>query len=204
MIQLSSKEKEELCVLALLVPIQVHPAFSTLSYKVAPLVRYWLPKWIKSREDCEDLTQDIFIKLQLALQAGKYKGDSFLAWLYMLVQGVAIDFLRKRKMQFVDAEPWLHMVDEGTASALLLEEICKNAETTIENLPEGQRIVFKERVLEKKSFADIGKGQGGRSASDMSSVFYKARHSARVSMLGRARALKLKLLEKNFKRGDAK
>jgi RNA polymerase sigma factor (sigma-70 family) len=203
MIKLSSKENEQLCVLALLVRIKGSPAFATLSYKTAPLVRSWLGKWIHIKEDREDLEQDIWIKLQLTLQDGKYKGGQFSAFLFRLVQRMAIDFLRKRKMQFVDAQPWVNMADKGTAPALLMEEICKKAESTVKNLPEGQRAVFEQRVLEKKSFAEIGKQQGGRAASDMSSVYCKAQLSIRVSMMGPVKARALKLREKNFRTRDA-
>jgi RNA polymerase sigma factor (sigma-70 family) len=199
-----SSEEEELSVLALLVALKDHRAFARLAYKINPQLKCWLRKWIRNKHDLEDIMQEILLKMVTSLEAGKYHGGSFYAWLYSLVRSEAIDFIRKCRIKFVYEEPWHNMADAGTEPALALEEICKKAEAIVEKLPEKRRAVFKLRVLSEKTFAEIGREQGGRSASDMSSAFIKARNTVRESLLGRAKALALMHGEKNFRNEDAK
>jgi RNA polymerase sigma factor (sigma-70 family) len=181
-----SSEEEELCVLALLVSGKDRRAFAALAYKINPQLNYWLRKRIHNKQDMEDIRQEILLKVAIELEAGKFRNGSFYAWLYRLAQSAAMDFFRKCRIQFVDAEPWHNMADTGTEAALAMEEICKKAKAAVEQLPEKRKEVFKERVYGEKTFAEIGKEQGGRSASDMSSVFNKALDSVRESLLGSA------------------
>jgi RNA polymerase sigma-70 factor (ECF subfamily) len=54
-------------------------------------------RYIKSREDAEEVAQDVFIKAYRAL--ADFKGASkFSTWLYTIVNTTCISFLRKRKL----------------------------------------------------------------------------------------------------------
>ena len=55
-------------------------------------------RYIKSREDAEEVTQDIFVKAYRAL--ADFKGASkFSTWLYTIVTTTCISFLRKKKLE---------------------------------------------------------------------------------------------------------
>ena len=55
-------------------------------------------RYIKSREDAEELAQDVFVKAYRAL--ADFKGDSkFSTWLYTIVTTTCISFLRKKKLE---------------------------------------------------------------------------------------------------------
>lgn len=55
-------------------------------------------RMIKSREDAEEVAQDIFIKAYRSL--ADFRGDSkFSTWLYTIVNTTCITFLRKKKME---------------------------------------------------------------------------------------------------------
>jgi RNA polymerase sigma factor (sigma-70 family) len=55
-------------------------------------------RYIKSREDAEEVAQDIFVKAYRAL--ADFKGASkFSTWLYTIVTTTCISFLRKKKLE---------------------------------------------------------------------------------------------------------
>lgn len=55
-------------------------------------------RYIKSREDAEELAQDVFVKAYRAL--ADFKGDSkFSTWLYTIVTTTCISFLRRKKLE---------------------------------------------------------------------------------------------------------
>lgn len=55
-------------------------------------------RYIKSREDAEEVAQDVFVKAYRAL--ADFKGTSkFSTWLYTIVTTTCISFLRKKKME---------------------------------------------------------------------------------------------------------
>jgi RNA polymerase sigma-70 factor (ECF subfamily) len=54
-------------------------------------------RFIKSREDAEEVSQDIFVKAYRSLE--NFRGDSkFSTWLYTIVNTTCITFLRKKKL----------------------------------------------------------------------------------------------------------
>src|SRR5688572_31721749 len=55
-------------------------------------------RYIKSREDAEEVAQDVFVKAYRAL--ADFKGASkFSTWLYTIVNTTCISFLRKKKLE---------------------------------------------------------------------------------------------------------
>src|SRR5215213_8318218 len=69
-------------------------------------------RYIKSREDAEEVTQDIFVKAYRAL--ADFKGASkFSTWLYTIVTTTCISFLRKKKLEIhsLDNEKVLAMAE---------------------------------------------------------------------------------------------
>lgn len=61
-------------------------------------VFYFTLKHLNNREDAEDITQEIFIKLQRKLKQYR-EGDTFNSWLFKMALNTIYDELRRKKRQ---------------------------------------------------------------------------------------------------------
>ena len=74
-----------------------HQAYATLVNRYQNYVFTLTLRMIKSREDAEEVAQDVFIKAYKYL--ADFKGASkFTTWLYTIVNNTCISFLRKKKL----------------------------------------------------------------------------------------------------------
>ena len=85
-------------------------------------------RFIKNREDAEELSQDIFIKAYRALS--NFRGESkFSTWLYTIANTTCITFLRKKKLEIhsLDNEKVFESADSKDSgfSANLVEQKSK-------------------------------------------------------------------------------
>ncbi len=72
-------------------------SYATLVNRYQNFVFTIVLRYIKSREDAEEVSQDVFIKAYRALSS--FKGDSkFSTWLYTVTTTTCITFLRKKKL----------------------------------------------------------------------------------------------------------
>ena len=72
------------------------PAFEELVLLYEKKVYNYCFRMTNSREDAEDLTQEVFIKVYKSL--GSFKGNSqFSTWLYRIAHNICIDKYRKQK-----------------------------------------------------------------------------------------------------------
>jgi RNA polymerase sigma factor (sigma-70 family) len=72
-------------------------AYSIIVERYQSFVFTLVLRYIKSREDAEEVAQDIFVKAYRAL--ADFKGASkFSTWLYTIVTTTCISFLRKKKL----------------------------------------------------------------------------------------------------------
>lgn len=75
-----------------------HQAFALLVNKYQNYVFTLALRFTKTREDAEEIAQDVFIKAYRAL--ADFKGNSkFSTWLYTIVNNTCITFLRKKKLE---------------------------------------------------------------------------------------------------------
>jgi RNA polymerase sigma-70 factor (ECF subfamily) len=75
-----------------------HNAFALLVQRYQSFVFTIALRYVKSREDAEELAQDIFIKAYRAL--ADFKGSSkFSTWLYTITTTTCISALRKKKLE---------------------------------------------------------------------------------------------------------
>src|SRR5215216_5376652 len=103
-------------------------AYSILVGRYRNFVFTLVLRYIKSREDAEEVAQDIFIKAYRAL--ADFKGNSkFSTWLYTIVTTTCISFLRKKKLevQSLDNEQVFERADnmDGGMSANQIEQKSK-------------------------------------------------------------------------------
>lgn len=73
-------------------------AYATLVSRYQNYVFTIVFRYVKSREDAEEVAQDVFIKAYRSL--GSFKGDAkFSTWLYTVTTTTCITFLRKKKLE---------------------------------------------------------------------------------------------------------
>jgi RNA polymerase sigma factor (sigma-70 family) len=107
---------------------------------------------LRSRDDAEDVVQDVFVGLPLAI--GHYvERGAFAAWLKLLATRTALMHLRRRtsrRTESLDADtPKLHPVQPDS----VLERI--DLESAIASLPEPLRVVFVLSRVEQLSHNEI-------------------------------------------------
>ena len=132
-------------------------------------------RYIKSREDAEEVAQDVFVKAYRAL--ADFKGASkFSTWLYTIVNTTCISFLRKKKLE-------THSLDN--------EKVFES----IENRDSG---INANQIEQKSKLAMVNNAIGLLNADDAEIVtlFYKGEQSLEeiAKILGiEANAVKVRL-----------
>ncbi|MDR0506452.1 MAG: RNA polymerase sigma factor [Dysgonamonadaceae bacterium] len=87
-------------------------AFSAIVSKYQNMVFTIVVKIVENREDAEDITQEIFIKVFKSIQ--QFREDSeFSTWLYRIAYNTTLSELRKRKLFFTSIDDSLIFNDES-------------------------------------------------------------------------------------------
>ncbi len=162
-----------------------------------PLLNF-IYRFIGSRSEAEDLTQEVFLRVYQ--EKDRYEPKSkFSTWLYKIVSDICIDYQRKRKIKTVpfDAQIPTSIFAEKKQSAceiqdlsqltpdvlIMKKQISETIRTALLSLPEKQRLALELRVYENKSYKEI-------------SEILNCSVSAVESLLFRARQLLKKKLDK--------
>jgi RNA polymerase sigma-70 factor (ECF subfamily) len=108
-------------------------AFSVLVERYKNYVFTIVLRYIKSREDAEEVSQDIFVKTYRSL--ADFKGASkFSTWLYTITTTSCISFLRKKKLEIhsLDNERVFETAD-NIDSGMSANQIEQKSRTTMVN-----------------------------------------------------------------------
>lgn len=116
-------------------------------------------KIIENREDAEDITQEIFIKVYKTL--GQFREDSeFSTWLYRIAYNTTMSELRKKKYTFTSIEDHLTSLNEPsdnengeTETALKLQYLFK----ALKKLPADENFILTLHYMDEQSMEAIGK-----------------------------------------------
>ncbi|MHB9055153.1 MAG: RNA polymerase sigma factor [Paludibacteraceae bacterium] len=140
-------------------------AFTTLLKKYQLSVFRTAMGFVHSKEDAEDIVQDVFIQVYRTLSS--FKGSSqFSTWLYRITLNTSINFINKNKWRnlFTDSGESLKNLfnrsneEKNAHQNLEAEERDVLILKAIEQLPEKQRMAFvlsKYEELSQKEIAGI-------------------------------------------------
>jgi RNA polymerase sigma-70 factor (ECF subfamily) len=121
-------------------PADCVPSLAALYRKHGPALYWVCMRYTRSREDAEDVVQQVFMKAQKNLES--FRGQSSLyTWLYRIAVNECLDLFRKRKFQAegnpADMDHLLPVFPEGEMDARLdLARIVKETD------PQTMEILF--------------------------------------------------------------
>ena len=134
------------------------PAFTAIYNEFYPAIYYFTRKFVQEREDAEDITAEVFVKLW------KLRGNlpdiiNIRAFLYVSARNTCIDFLRLMRRQNERQKELLFALMQEQAEGILTEdlktEVLKFIYLEIEKLPGSCRKVFKMAYLDGLSNSEI-------------------------------------------------
>ena len=118
---------------------------------------------VNDRDKSEDIFQDTFIKVIKTLKNGSYNEEGkFLPWVMRIAHNLVIDYFRKsnripiieNKEEF-DIFQFLSDATPNAESVLVEEQVLKDIQNLIEELPEDQKEVLIMRLYRDMSFKEI-------------------------------------------------
>ena len=112
---------------------------------------------VRDKEIAEELVSDMFLKIwnkRTTLQIHSSVGG----YLHFAVRNHALNYLKSKKMRFVDLEEIessLPSTDQDPAQVMITDEVLKAWEKKIRQLPPQRQKVFRMNKLEGLSYAEI-------------------------------------------------
>ncbi len=132
-----------------------HAAFDTL-YRTcyAPVYRFVLIR-VRSKDEAEDITQDVFIKFLRILPQYESRGST-LPYLFTMARNAVIDHYRKRRPDYNDDALWA-LASEGPSPE---EESALGAEVSkvlklLDELSDAEEAAIKLRYLDGLSTTEV-------------------------------------------------
>lgn len=128
----------------------------------ALLEKFWIKvytqslTWLKSAEDAQEITQDVFVDVWLQ----KYKlpeVNNLSAWLSVITRNKILSALRKPRLRGEDTEKLLAASGYEADQSLLLKESSRILNKGIELLPPTRKKVFLMSRWDQKSYDEIAR-----------------------------------------------
>ena len=137
-----------------------------------------------SRQDAEDLAQEVFIKVWE--KADKFRGDSSLqTWIYRIAINTGLNYTRKMKFQkFIQPIETLFNIGSGGDDAQQKmddEEQQNHVQLAIQSLPENQRIALTLRTFRELSYDEISDIMDV-SVSSVESLLFRAKKNLKKKL----------------------
>lgn len=161
--------------------------FACLLDKYSRPVHSLIFKMVGNKEDAEELTQDVFLKVFRNLPS--FKADCcFSTWIYRIAYNTAISRLRKKKQEFVAIEESLinnvseEAVSEQLGCATPAEQLDR-LEAALELLPPDERALVVLFYMKEKTIEELTTITG-LSASNVKVKLYRIRKKLFVLIKG--------------------
>jgi len=162
-------------------------AWGELYRQFAPPIFRFCRRTMPAREDAEDATTEIFMKLREKI--GQYdSGRPFQAWLYKVAANHCWDMLRRRRIrqdletEGVEDMPLEHP-DPSQLQKMLEESSNKDVRDALAKLPSRSRMALVLRYYSDMSYDDIADAIGVR-RNFVGVVLLRARHQLREALSG--------------------
>jgi RNA polymerase sigma-70 factor, ECF subfamily len=162
-------------------------AWGSLYRDYAPAIFRFCRRAMPTREDAEDATMDIFIKLQKNL--GQYDATrSFSAWLYKVAANHCWDLLRRRKVrqdketEDVENVPLEHP-DPSALDKMIEERSSEEVRKALAKMGSRARMALVMRYYSEMSYDEIADALGVR-RQFVGVVLLRARHELRQALEG--------------------
>ncbi|MEX8546353.1 MAG: RNA polymerase sigma factor [Mucilaginibacter sp.] len=131
-------------------------------------------RFVEHTGEAEDILQESFVAAFNGI-AGYQNTGGFRAWVKRIAVNKSVDWVRKRKIRFVEMEPAMFMKDEGTIDELAFEYTMEAVKGAIGALPEGYRTIFNLFVVEGIPQAEIAQMLGLEN-STVRTQYHRAKH----------------------------
>jgi RNA polymerase sigma factor (sigma-70 family) len=160
-------------------------AWGDLYREYAPAIFRFCRRAMPTREDAEDATMEIFMKLRDKL-AQYDEGRSFTAWLYKVAANHCWDLLRRRKLrqdketEDVTEVP-LETPDANQLERLIEERTSEEVRKALDKLGVRARMALVMRYYSDMSYDEIADALGVRRAF-VGVVLLRARHELRQAL----------------------
>lgn len=138
--------------------------FAILQKKYKRIISNLIKKMIKDEDDIEDLIQETFIKAYNALPNFQFS-YSFSSWIYRIASNTCIDFIRKKKFNFVyideytgdDDNPVFEIKDSSYRPDIEYNNKEKKEflNKVINQLPDNYRTIIKLRHDDELEYQEI-------------------------------------------------
>ncbi|HKV23599.1 MAG TPA: sigma-70 family RNA polymerase sigma factor [Candidatus Acidoferrum sp.] len=164
-------------------------AWGELYRSFAPVIFRFCRRALPTREDAEDATMDIFIKLQKNLSQYD-ETRSFTAWLYKVAANHCWDILRRRKVrqdketEDVENVPLEHP-DPNQLEKLIEQKTSEEVRHALQELGPRARMALVLRYYSDMSYDEIADALGVRRAF-VGVVLLRARHELRQALEGKS------------------
>jgi RNA polymerase sigma-70 factor (ECF subfamily) len=162
-------------------------AWGELYRRYAPAIFRFCRRAMRTREDAEDATMDIFIKVRQKLS--QYDSSRpFGAWLYTVAANHCWDLLRRRKGRQdletgeIENMPLEHP-DPGQLDQLIEKSTSQEVRRALDQLPSRARMALVLRYYADMSYDDVAATLGVRRAF-VGVVLLRARHQLREILGG--------------------
>jgi RNA polymerase sigma-70 factor, ECF subfamily len=170
-------------------------AWGELYRHYAPAIFRFCRRLLPAREDAEDATTEIFVKVRQKI--GTYDSSRpFAAWLYKVASNHCWDTLRRRRIRQdletgdLETLPLAHP-DPGQLERLQREHTGKEVRAGLARLPDRARMALVLRYFADMSYEEIADTLGVRRAF-VGVLLLRARHQLRDQLGGSERSMAAK------------
>jgi RNA polymerase sigma factor (sigma-70 family) len=162
-----------------------HDAWAEIYTQFAPGVFRFCRRAMPSREDAEDATSEVFLKVRSKLE--QYDASRpFNAWLYRVAANHCWDMLRRRRVRQdletgdIETIPLEHP-DPGQLERLIAQKSREEVRKALGQLPNRTRMALTLRYYSDMSYDEIAETLGVRRAF-VGVLLLRARHQLRRAM----------------------
>ncbi len=164
-------------------------AFKVLVDHYASMVFRVIMSFGLSREDAEDISQEVFIEVYNNIK--KFRKESGIStWMYRIAINKSINYNRKSKRLIWNRQDSddisaidKSIFEQSSEDNLISDEQRRVLYSTIDKLPKNQRIAFTLNKLDELSYREISEIMS-ISVSSVESLLHRAKMNLQKSLLG--------------------